>query len=193
MSKQRKNSSTIPVPPNQLKKFIEEYIVALDYRVAADKAGISHEKAIETLYHPDVEAMLDKRISIERNTNVFESLLRQRILHETLGIALSDVGDFIDAGNEIKCIAQMPSSIRRQVKSIKVTPTKMGPAVTLTMHDKLKALEMVGKHVGLWSERDGDAEEVQQALRVLTLNQLNEVVEKTQKMTDKPEEQAYKL
>lgn len=180
------------LPPAKLQHFIEEYLNTFDYRVAALKVGISDMEACDLLYHPDVEMMLDRRIELDRRRQIWEKMLEDRVMEETLSIALSDIGDFLADGNEIKNVIAMPSVLRRQVKSIKVTPTKFGPSVSLVMHDKLKALEMIGKSLGMWDKKDKNTDDVQQALQVLTLNQLTEAVNKVKKL-EKPEEAAVKL
>ena len=49
----------------------------------------------------------------------------------------------------LKDAKDVPLHTRKAIKKVKVTPTRMGNAIEIEMHDKVSALRMLSQHHGL--------------------------------------------
>ena len=139
------------------KRFCEEYLIDLNATQAAIRAGYSPETAksigSENLSKPDVRARIDAEIAKRsRRTGVSAD----RVVRELAKIAFVNAADIIDpdtatvrpdASEEDKaCIAAVKfrsssgescGSVEREIR----------------LCDKLKALELLGKHLGMFTDR----------------------------------------
>lgn len=150
--------------------FIQEYLIDLNATQAAIRAGYNQKTAYsigqENLKKPDIfskiqEAMKER----ERRTEIHQDA----VLKEISLIAFSDIKDYIeileDGSVQAKTWDQMPNGASRavcQVKEVRriMTAGKGGGEEILLEcrlsykhYDKLKALELLGKHLGMWKER----------------------------------------
>jgi phage terminase small subunit len=97
-----------------------------------------------------------------------------RTLEEIISIALSDITEIvtIDDGRLIvRSLDELPRSVRCCIRSIKLRRSKrptgedeegkdeFEEVFELTLHDKIKALEMLGRYQKMFSDNAGDGEE----------------------------------
>ena len=136
-------------------RFIAEYLIDLNATKAAVRAG----------YHPKTAALLIAKDSIraaiaEKQAPVLAKLglTSERTLEEIRRIAYSDVRRMFDGPN-LKPICEMDDETAACVASFEVVikNAAAGDGHTDTVHklkawDKLKALEMAAKHLGLLVE-----------------------------------------
>ena len=119
---------------------------------AGYKPGNSSRNAVEAyklMQNPDIAAVhehyqheISKKIDINEN----------RILAEIASIAFCNIANMFEGG-KIKDISDVPVSVQRAVKSIKVH-VPQGKDVThsvvnIEMHDKLKALQQIAEIKGI--------------------------------------------
>lgn len=139
------------------KRFCEEYLIDLNATQAAIRAGYSPETAksvgSENLTKPDLRARIDAEIAKRsRRTGVSAD----RVVRELAKIAFVNAADIIDpdtatvrpdASEEDKaCIAAVKfrSSSGESADSVERE---------IRLCDKLKALELLGKHLGMFTDR----------------------------------------
>lgn len=143
--------------------FCREYLVDLHGQNAAIRAGYS-EKSAKTqastmLADPDIQARIADlnqerlaRVQVESDT----------VLRELLRIATSDIGEAFDDSGRLKPLKEIPTDVRRAIQSIEVDElfdgfgqerTHVGYTKKLKFWDKNKALEMLGKHLKLFTEK----------------------------------------
>lgn len=141
----------------QQERFVKEYMLDYNATRATIRAGYSVNGAGEAGYallkHPRVSARL-AMLQAEESARL--DISRERVLQELakIGFAnIQDVADFVTAGvkqdaerNKVAAVA----SIR-----VKHTYGQNGDSVEreFKMHDKGKALEQLGKHLGLFTEK----------------------------------------
>ena len=140
------------------KRFCEEYLVDLNAKNAAIRAGYSAESAAdigsENLKKPEIAAEIDRQIA-ERSKRT--GITADRVLEELSKIAFCNPADVINLqdatvldGEDRKKTAAIAS-----VK-VKEIPTRDGGTITereIRMADKIKALELCGKHIGLFKDK----------------------------------------
>lgn len=148
--------------------FVDAYLARPDAKAAAIAAGYSaptaRAKGCELLKHPWIsaeiarrQAQLSQKLDIQAHT----------VLQELAAIGFSNIADFLLPDGRIN--ADLTDRAKwRLVKKIKVTSEGEGVVRTeLELHDKLAALDKLGKHLGLFNrlrhelfdEPDDDAPE----------------------------------
>ena len=78
---------------------------------------------------------------------------KEAVKHELATIAASDITEVMSWDEQgrvtLKDAKDVPQHTRKAIKKVKVTPTRMGNAIEVEMHDKVSALRMLAKHHGL--------------------------------------------
>lgn len=139
------------------KLFVDEYLIDLNATQAAIRAGYSPDtaKAIgsENLTKPDIRAHIDKAMA-ERSKRT--GVNADRVVMELAKIAFINAVDVINAEDAtLKDDAAPEDTAAIQSVKVKTFPTKDGEGVEreIKMADKIKALELLGKHLGMFKDR----------------------------------------
>jgi phage terminase small subunit len=167
-------SDTSSIPPKQ-KRFCEEYIIDLNGLKAAIRAKYStataQQQASRLLSNVKVQAYI-KELMDKRSART--EVKADRVLEELASVGFARIDDFLkveeqthtevlgldDEGKPItntwtaKTVdifetEKVDKKKLRAVASIK--QTKEG--IELKLHDKIKSLELIGRHLGMWSEK----------------------------------------
>ena len=81
---------------------------------------------------------------------------RDRVVLELAKIASVNAADVINAEDAtIKLSATSDDTAAIQSVKVKIIPTKKGEGIEreVRLNDKLKALELLGKHLGMWNDK----------------------------------------
>lgn len=157
--------------PKQL-RFVQEYLVDLNGKRAAIAAGYSAKTsevtASKMLRIPKVQA------AIQEGQKAKEKLLdisKERILKELARIAFSDIRNVMDwhdnathllnsedLGDDVTAAIQEVSIKTRYVQSDRKSSEaeEMILERKVRMYDKQRALELLGKHLGLFEKQEGE-------------------------------------
>ncbi|MDD3654918.1 MAG: terminase small subunit [Desulfotomaculaceae bacterium] len=130
--------------------FVKEYLVDLNATQAAIRAGYSEKTAAEIgceyLRKPKiqeaVQAAMGKR---SKKTEI----TAEKVLEQLARIAFADIGEFVEInGNTviIKPFEQVDGTVLSEVAE-----TQNGLKVKL--NDKMKALELIGRHLGMFNDK----------------------------------------
>jgi phage terminase small subunit len=140
-------------------RFIEEYLIDLNATQAALRAGYSAKTAgaigKENLQKPPIrEEIRRRRKQQARETRITAN----RVLKELACIAFSDLRDFASwgsAGFVLKDSTRLPFGKSRCVALVAQSRTANGgESIRFKLHDKVKALKLLGEHLGLWGKVD---------------------------------------
>jgi len=78
---------------------------------------------------------------------------REAVKQELATLAASDITEVMSWDEHgrvtLKDAKDVPMHTRKAIKKVKVTPTRMGNAIEVEMHDKVSALRMLSQHHGL--------------------------------------------
>ena len=137
-------------------RFVEEYLIDLNATQAAIRAGYSPQNAdvegARQLGNVSVRTRIDVALAERsKRTGVNADI----VIQELAKIARVNLVDIIDPDTaEIKADAVDDLAALASVR-VKVTPTKNGDMVEreVKLADKIKALELLGKHLGMFIER----------------------------------------
>lgn len=141
------------------RRFVEEYLCDLNATQAAIRAGYSVDTAkeigCENLSKPHLKAEIDKAIAIRsRRTGV----TADRVVRELAKIAFANPLSIIDpdTGTVREDITEDDGAM---IAGIKVRDTEDGVEREVKLADKLRALDMLMKHLGLYEKRKAEDEE----------------------------------
>lgn len=142
------------------KRFVDEYLVDLNATAAAKRAGYSEKTADrigpELLGKTCVSAAI--QAAIKRRQKRVE-ITQDMVLEELAAIAFANGTDFATITHNglvrLTPTDEVPEEKKKAVASIK--EGQYGTEIKL--HDKVRALELLGKHLGVFDANNGSANE----------------------------------
>lgn len=143
-----------PLPPKRA-AFVREYLVDMNATAAAKRAGFSPGSASgmghTLLKNPQVKVMIDEEM--KRRAERVE-VKADDVLRELLWILKTDIGAAFDENGHMRSLKDMPESLRRTISSVEVEQgNDGGAAVKLKTWDKIRAAELLGKHLKLFTDK----------------------------------------
>ena len=146
-------------PTRRQKRFCEEYIKDLNGAKAARRAGYSEKAAKEQasflLTKPNIKEYIQK---VSDKFNSKQEITTERILQEIAEVAfLKESGFYHDSGG-VKQLSELSDSQKAAlssytVKRIKLDKDEYEEVPAFKAHDKMKALELLGKYQKLFTEK----------------------------------------
>lgn len=135
------------------KTFAEEYLIDLNAYAAAIRAGYAPGTARNAAAwireddpeKPDVKKMVD-RLKAERSRRT--GVTADRVVMELAKVAFANAGDVIDFETG-KVRADAARDDKAAIQSVTV---KKGEQYEVKMADKTRALEMLGRHLGMFED-----------------------------------------
>lgn len=153
------------------KKFADRYLETVNGKDSAIYAGYSEAtarfKASELLREPTIKAYIDEqRHIIETEMGV----TRERLIKEIAALCYTNPKNYYLPENRLMDVAQMDDEHAAAVSSVKTYEDRSGGEVVghvqeLKFHDKLKALEMLGKILGVF-EKDNNQKKSEIAIHI---------------------------
>jgi phage terminase small subunit len=136
-------------------RFVEEYLIDLNATQAAIRAGYSPNSArdigSENLTKPHIRARVDEALA-ERSKRT--GINADRVVRELARIAFVNAADVInfDSATLSENASEDDTAAIASVK-VKTIPTQEGEGVEceIRLADKIKALELLGKHLGMFT------------------------------------------
>ena len=138
-------------------RFVDEYLIDLNATQAAIRAGYSVKTAkdigCQNLAKLNIQQAISEKMA-ERSKRT--GVNQDRIVLELAKIAFVNAVDVIDSDDAtIKAGATADDTAAIQSVKVKLIPGKKGEGVEreIRLNDKLKALELLGKHLGMWNDK----------------------------------------
>ena len=134
------------------KRFVAEYLVDLNATAAAKRAGYSEKSAsriaIELLNKTQVSEEIQKRRG-ELQSKL--KITQETVLQELAAIAFANGTDFVTVTGagllDVKPTSQVSKEKLPAIAGIKYS--QLG--IEIKLHDKVRALELLGKHLGVFA------------------------------------------
>ena len=150
------------------KAFVNEYLIDLNATQAAIRAGYSAKNAgkigSQLLEKTRISAEINKAMAKrERRTEITQD----RVLKELATIGFFQITDFmkVDKGQlVIKDTSDVDLENIPAISGIKATQF----GLDVRFHDKVKALELIGEHLGMWSGNTGNADSLARLDEILS-------------------------
>lgn len=148
-------------------KFCEEYLIDLNATQAAIRSGYSEKTAYsianENLRKPEILACLKKKLDKIQNET---GITPKRVLEEYAKIAFYDIRKAYTVDGAIKDVREFDDETAGVVASLETYEElqyddkegeriKVGEVKKVKLHDKLRALEALGRHLGIF-EKDNE-------------------------------------
>lgn len=136
--------------------FVKEYLVDLNATQAAIKAGYAEKGAEVTgsklLRNPKVSAVIEQAKQA-RNTAL--EITAQRVVEELICVALSNHQNFqIDAYGHLNASEKDMRAVKKMRRRmiLDANGNVTGVDTEVEFWDKNKALELLGRHMGMWDK-----------------------------------------
>lgn len=141
------------------RRFVDEFLVDLNATQAAIRAGYSKRTARSQssalMTKPDISEAIaaGKARAAER-----AGISQERVLRELAAIALSDLRSLYRTDGTLKPPSEWDDQAAAAVASLEVDELRDGEGAVIGFtrkvkrFDKVRALELLGKHLGLWQE-----------------------------------------
>ena len=134
------------------KRFVAEYMVDLNATAAARRAGYSEKTAevigYENLRKPQIMAAIHER---QQNLQGKLEITQEAVLQELAAIAFANGTDFVTVTGAgllcVKATSEVPKNKLPAIAGIKYS--QLG--IEIKLHDKVRALELLGKHLGVFA------------------------------------------
>lgn len=137
-------------------RFVDEYLIDLNATQASIRAGYSvktaKEQGSQNLTKLNIQqAISEKMAERSRRTGVNQD----RIVLELAKIAFVKMTDIVDNQGKIKSTATEDDLACIESMKYKESESETGSSVEreVKISPKLKALELLGKHLGMWNDR----------------------------------------
>ena len=134
------------------RRFIDEYLIDLNATQAAIRAGYSEKTAysigVQLLKKLEIQAEIQKRRN--RLQNKLE-ITQERVLQELAAIAFANGADYAKVVNSglLPTVEMIPTKELPPEKLPAIAGIKANQyGVEVKLHDKVKALELLGKYLG---------------------------------------------
>jgi len=145
------------------KSFILEYLIDKNATQAAIRAGYSKKTAgsigDENLKKPEIQDAINKLISLQKQRTLIDA---DDVINELKKIAFLDIrGAFTDQGM-LRDLSDIPSDVAHAMAGIEVMELydgrgndreKIGYTKKIRLSDKVRALEMLGKHLNIFTDK----------------------------------------
>jgi phage terminase small subunit len=136
-------------------RFCQEYIVDLNAAAAARRAGYSEHTAKEIgcrlLTNVNIVDFISE-LKAERAKRT--EITADRVLKELAKLGFSNIADYIDDNMTMKQLKAITRRKSAAISSIKKSVTEFDggtkETVEFKLHDKIRALEDIGKHIGFF-------------------------------------------
>lgn len=138
-------------------QFVDEYLIDLNATQAAIRAGYSVNSArdigCENLTKPNIQEAIAKAMA-ERSKRT--GISQDRIVLELAKLAFVNANDLIDPVDaSIRAGASEDDLACIQSVKVKTMDGEKGTSTEreIRLNDKMKALELLGKHLGMWNDK----------------------------------------
>lgn len=137
-------------------RFVDEYLIDLNATQAAIRAGYSARTAdvigCENLTKPNIQKAISERMA-ERSKRT--GVNQDRVVLELAKIAFVKMTDIVDHQGRIKSSATEDDLACIESMKYKRSESGIGSSVEreVKISPKLKALELLGKHLGMWNDK----------------------------------------
>lgn len=139
------------------REFCRQYLVDLNATQAAIRAGYStktaNEQGSQLLAKLSIQEEIQKLIK-ERSQRT--EVTADKVVKELAKLGFSNIADFVEfgpAGVNMRDWETLAEQDMACVAEVSQVDTKEGTNVKFKLHDKKSALELLGKHLGLFLDR----------------------------------------
>jgi phage terminase small subunit len=151
----QKTGKPAKITPRQ-ERFCQEYATTHNGAEAARKAGYSEKAAKEQASLLLTKTNIQARVAdIEGGYLKRLNITKEAVLSEIRKIAFSDMRNFADwgpGGVTLRDSQKLDDNAAACVAEVSESPGENGPTIRFKLHDKRSALELLGRHLALFTD-----------------------------------------
>lgn len=144
--------------PARRRKFVDAYFECkFNAGQAAIAAGYSEnyarENAHKLLQNTTVKQAIEEKLAVIEEQS---KLKTSEVVEELRRVAFSNITEALewtDNKIELKNSSALPPEVSACIASITETPTKHGRKLSIKFHDKVKALELLGRYLNMFTDK----------------------------------------
>ena len=136
------------------KRFAHEYLVDLNAAAAARRAGYVENYGRELRGRPEMEEYIGELMG-ERAKRC--EVTADRVMKELCGVAFSSIGDYVaveEDGGVTRVTVKSTDDIPADKLAAVVGIREGTRGIEVKLADKLRALELLGKHLGMFAGKE---------------------------------------
>lgn len=141
------------VASKKQERFVEEYLIDLNAKQAAIRAGYKPNNAdvvgYQLLQKTSVKDAIDKAMA-ERSKRT--GISQDRVLLELAKIAFVNIADVVDLDNAKVRLSATDDDLAC-IQAVKIKPNEYGTEREIKLYDKKASLELLGKHLGMFKDK----------------------------------------
>ncbi len=137
--------------------FVDEYLIDMNATEAAKRAGYSEKTAYSQgqrlLKHVEIKKVFQKHM--ERRAERTE-ITQDKVLKELAIVAFGDLRNAVSWGPRGVVLKDSQSLTQEEagaIAEVSETTTKDGGSQRIKRYDKVKALELIGRHLGMFTDK----------------------------------------
>lgn len=139
--------------------FVEEYLVDLNATQAAIRAGYSSDTAgaigHENLNKPEIAGAISEAFARRMKRTEID---QDRVLKELAAVAFGDIREMFTPGGHLLSPVDLSDEAAALLAGFDVVTVKRGEGevdhiAKIKRNDKMKALEMLGRHLGMFNDK----------------------------------------
>ena len=138
------------------RKFVIEYVQCWNATKAADRAGYAHPRQAGSRLLSNVDIQAEIQRHLEENAMTAGEVLKRLGDH-----ARGDMGDFLDIGDDGSVAIDLSRAkkvgqtalIKKFTKTTRTFKDETTEQVAVELYDAQAALQLIGKHLGLFSDK----------------------------------------
>ena len=166
------------------RRFADAYLLSNNKRASAMAIGVSANSAGTTAARMCANVHIKNYLAMRRQDvskqldNAYE-ITKDRILREIAAAALFDPGKMYNSDGEMLPLQQMDEITRRAIAAFDVQEvtdsdgTLVGYIKRIKPVSKMAALELAGRHLGMWNQKDGQEQSILNIVIDTDKNQLD--------------------
>lgn len=148
------------IPNHKHRRFVEQFLLDLDGAKAAGRAGFRSKNLSHRAWSLKQRPEIARAIEIgQQEMSERVEVKQDKILQEYLNVGFCDIAECFDESGNLKNIHDIPKAIRMAISGIDVIEQFSGDGEDRTVSlvkkirfwDKLKALDALGRHLGLFN------------------------------------------
>jgi len=138
-------------------RFCKEYVIDFNGTQAATRAGYSEKTAQQIASENLLKPLIIENIQAEiKRLNEATGITAERVREELGRLAFSNMDDFATWGPDgvdLLDSEDLPEDAARCVSEVSQTTTKEGGSIRFKLHDKTKALDLLGRHFSMFTDK----------------------------------------
>lgn len=143
-------------------RFVEKYLETLNafqsylYAFPGTKENSARTLGVRLLSNVHVKSEIERRIKLRAEK---ANITQDKVLAELAKIAFANPKNIFSKSGELIDISKLEDEVASAIASIQIDSNNIGRLKVTTkkirFHDKIRALQLVGRHIGMFKDEDG--------------------------------------